>query len=277
MSVDGSGHGGQEVVLRLAEVTVWHWHADAGTLAPVVKSLSWTVSHGERWALLGPNGAGKTTLLGVAGAVSFPSSGRAEVLGRTLGKADVADLRLEIGHVDVRDADRFAAGLTVEEVVRTGATSTIGLFPERLTRSDLGGASELVAAFGLTHVAGRRLRDCSQGERARALVARALLGRPRLLLLDEPAAGVDLPGRETLLDALDRLAVDRPELAVVMTTHHLEELPAGTTHALLLRAGRVVAIGPVAEALTDESLSACFGLPLVVARDGGRWHVRLAP
>jgi len=243
---------------------------------PVLEDVSWQVRAGERWALLGANGAGKTTLLGIAGAVSFPSSGRAEVLGRALGGADVAQLRAEIGHVDARDAARFAPNLTVEEVVRTGATGTIGMFPDRLTQSDLERARDLLAAFGLGRLAGRRLRELSQGERARALIARVLVGRPRLLLLDEPAAGVDLPGREALLEALDRLARDLPGLALVLTTHHLEELPAGTSHALLLRAGRVVASGPVAETLTDESLSKCFGLPLVVTGDGRRWHARHA-
>ena len=274
MSVEGASTPGQDVALQLEEVSIWHWHAAAGVRIPLVADVSWTVRAGERWALLGPNGAGKTTLLGVAGAVAFPSSGRATVLGRTLGSTDLPRLREEIGHVDVRDVGRFAPALTVEEVIRTGATGTIGLFPDRLTQGDLERARDLIAAFGLARLAGRRLRDCSQGERARTLVARALLARPRLLLLDEPAAGVDLPGREALLTALDRLASDLPRLAVVMTTHHLEELPAETTHALLLRGGRALAAGPVDDVLGDEPLSACFGLPLAVGRDGGRWHAR---
>lgn len=255
---------------------MWHWHAAAGVRIPLVQDVDWTVRPGERWALLGPNGAGKTTLLGVAGAVSFPSGGRAEVLGRTLGRTDVASLRAEIGHVDVRDALRFSAGITVEEAVRTGATGTIGLFLDRMTQGDFERVRELIATFGLARLAQRRLKDCSQGERARTLVARALMARPRLLLLDEPAAGVDLPGREALLTALDRLSGELPELALVMTTHHLEELPAETTHALLLRDGRIVAAGAADETLTDELLSACFGLPLVAGRDGGRWHARRA-
>jgi iron complex transport system ATP-binding protein len=198
------------------------------------------------------------------------------ILGRTLGTTDVATLRAEIGHVDVRDAARFAPRLTVEEVVRTGATGTIGLFPERLTQVELERVRDLVALFGLGRLAARRLAECSQGERARALVARALVARPRLLLLDEPLAGVDLPGREALLDALERLATELPDLALVVTTHHLEELPARTTHALLLRAGRVHAAGRVEETLVADQLSTCFGLPLVVTRAGGRWHARRA-
>ncbi|MGL6278355.1 MAG: ABC transporter ATP-binding protein [Gaiella sp.] len=243
---------------------------------PILHEVDWTVRAGERWALLGANGAGKTTLLGAAGAVSFPSSGAVSVLGRPLGRADVHALRAEIGHVDVRDASRFAPRLTVEEVVRTGATGTIGLFPGRLTRGDLERAADLVALLGLGRLAARRLVDCSQGERARTLVARALVPRPRLLLLDEPLAGVDLPGREGLLEALDRLTAEHPELALVLTTHHLEELPTCTTHALLLREGRVLAAGPVDEALRPEQLTTCFGMPLAVERIAGRWAARRA-
>jgi iron complex transport system ATP-binding protein len=262
--------------VTLRGVAVWRWHAEAGVRVPIVEDVDWTVHSGERWALLGANGAGKTTLLSVAGAVTFPSRGRVSVLGRTLGATDVAALRAEIGHVDVRDAGRFAAQLTVEQVVRTGATGTIGLFSGRLTQAELERTRDLVALFGLGRLAGRRLADCSQGERARALVARALVARPRLLLLDEPLAGVDLPGREALLEALDRLALEIPELALVVTTHHLEELPARTTHALLLRGGHVLASGPVETTLTDELLSSCFGLRLTVTRSGGRWHARRA-
>ncbi len=257
-------------------MSVWRWHASAGVRVPILEDVDWTVRRGERWALLGANGAGKTTLLGVAGAVSFPSRGRVSILGRTLGTTDVPTLRAEIGHVDVRDAARFAPRLTVEEVVRTGATGTIGLFPGRLTQAELERSRDLVALFGLGRLAARRLADCSQGERARALVARALVARPRLLLLDEPLAGVDLPGREALLEALERLAGELPDLALVVTTHHLEELPARTTHALLLRAGRVQAAGRVEETLVADPLSACFGLPLTVTRAGGRWHARRA-
>jgi iron complex transport system ATP-binding protein len=262
--------------VELESVSLWYWHEDAGLRIPVLDDLSLTVGRGERWALLGPNGAGKTTLLGVIGARAFPSSGAATILGSRLGRVDVGRLREQIGHVDARDAHRFAPNLTVEEVVRTGATGTIGLFSGRLTQGDLERARDLVATFGLGRVARRGLRDCSQGERARTLIARALLGRPRLLLLDEPAAGVDLPGREVMLTTLDRAIQDEPTLTVVLTTHHLEELPSSITHGLLLRGGRAIACGPVADALTGPALSACFGLPLDVERSGGRWTARHA-
>jgi iron complex transport system ATP-binding protein len=261
-----------QAALRLADVGVWRWHAATGTRVQLLEGIHWTVQAGERWALLGPNGAGKTTLLTVAGAVEFPSRGEVEILGRTLGRTDVFRLREEIGFVDARAGRRFAPGLSVEEVVRTGATQTIGYFEERLSAADFDRAAELLGSFGLARLAGRRFADCSHGERTRALIARALVPRPRLLLLDEPGSGLDLPGREVLLAALDRLVTDDPELALVTTTHHLEELPATTTHALLLRDGAAVAAAAVAETLTDALLSRCFGLPVAVTRSNGRWH-----
>ncbi len=243
----------------------------------ILTEIHWEVRPGDRWALLGPNGAGKTTLLTVAAAVEFPSSGTVRILGRTLGETDVFRLREELGFVDARAGRRFAPMLSVQEVVRTGATQTIGYFAERLTRADLERADDLVALFGLASLARRRFADCSHGERSRCLIARALVLRPRLLLLDEPGAGLDLPGRETLLTALDRLAADDPALALVMTTHHLEELPATTSHALLLRGGTTVALGPASATLQAEVLSTCFGLPIAVARENGRWAATARP
>lgn len=271
ISVEAAAAGGQALALRLDGVSVWRWNAAAGVRVPILDTVGWDVRPGERWALLGPNGAGKTTLLTIAGAVEFPSRGSVEILGRRLGRTDVFRLREEIGFVDARAGHRFAPALTVEEVVHTGATQTIGSFEERLTRDDRERSAELLAALGLEAVAGRRFADCSHGERKRALIARALVPRPRLLLLDEPGAGLDLPGRETLLAALARLASSDAALAVVVTTHHLEELPASTTHALLLRDGRVLASGPVEQALTAELLSRCFGLPVALTRASGRW------
>ena len=159
----------------------------------------------------------------------------------------------------------------MRQVVRTGATGTIGYFEERLDAGARHRADDLLELLELDAIAGRRLGDCSHGERKRALIARALIAEPRLLLLDEPGAGLDLPGRETLLGALSRLADDRPEIAIVITTHHLEELPAATTHALLLRAGRTVATGPVDMTLTDAALERCLDLRVRVTRADGRW------
>ena len=271
MSVDATSPDGQAPTLRLAGVELWRWNALAGARVPILAPLDWEVRPGETWALLGPNGAGKTTLLTVAGAVEFPSRGSVELFGGRLGRGDVQRLRERIGHVDARAGERFAPGLTVEHVVQTGATRTIGYFPDRLSTIDRARAAHLVTTLGVSAIANRRFTDCSHGERTRALVARALVGRPRVLLLDEPGAGLDLPGRETLLAALDALAADEPGLAIVFTTHHLEELPASTTHALLLRDGHVLAAGPVSETLTDAALGACFDLPVRVTRSQGRW------
>jgi len=250
---------------------VWRWHQASGSRKPLLDDVAWTVRRGERWALLGRNGAGKTTLLTIAAAADFPSSGNVEILGETLGRTDAARLREQIGFVDGRDGDRFAPMLTVREVVRTGATGTIGYFEQRLGMMDIDRADTLIGTFGLGPLAERRFGDCSQGERKRALIARALVGMPRLLLLDEPGAGLDLPGREVLLGSLARLNEVDPELTMVVTTHHLEELHGSTTHALLLRDGHVLAAGPVEETLTDGLLTACFGIPIAAQRRGDRW------
>jgi len=257
---------------RLTGVSLWRWNERLRRRRPIIDDVSWSAAPGERWALLGPNGAGKTTLLTLLGAVEFPSSGTVEVLGETMGKTDVFRLREQIGFVDARLGSRFAPALTLEQVVLTGATGTIGLFAERIPAAARARASALLETFGVAAIAAQRFADCSHGERTRALVARALVPRPQLLLLDEPGTGLDLVGRETLLASLARLAVDEPELAVVITTHHLEELPVETTHALLLRDGAAVAAGAADEVLAAGPLSACFGLAVEVTRQRGRWQ-----
>lgn len=243
--------------------------------AVLLDGVSLTVRPGERWALLGPNGAGKTTLLSVAGATCHPTSGTAEVLGRALGRVDVRDLWPLVGHVHGRH--RPAGRATLRRVVLTGAHGTTAL-PLRWSPDDALTArvDRLMEALQVRALADRSWEVLSNGEQRRALVARALVPDPPLLLLDEPAAGLDLPGREALVDALDALARSEPERAGVLVTHHLEELPATTTHALLLRAGRTVTIGPVADVLTAEPLSEAFGLPLRVERHDGRWTARRA-
>ena len=239
-----------------------------------------TVHAGERWVLLGGNGAGKSTLLALLGARAFPSEGTVEVFGRRLGRVAVQALWPAIGQVH---SGHVPTGrLTARQVVLTGAygTGALPLPPVSPTAAATGvreRVARLCADVGLDAVADRPWTTLSAGERARALVARALVNDPPLLLLDEPAAGLDLPAREALVAALDGLAAERPERAQVLVTHHLEEVPASTTSALLLRHGRVLAAGSVQEVLRDAPLSACFGVPLRVRHEDGRWTARGVP
>jgi len=266
----------REHSFALDDVAVWRWDADAGERRPLLDAVDWRARRGELWALLGPNGAGKTTLLTLLGAVEFPSSGTVELLGERLGSTDVFRLRERIGFVDARLDRRFAPELTVEQVVRTGATGTIGLFEDRLAPEHREHAGQRLQTMGMAQLAGRRFGLCSHGERTRALIARALVARPELLLLDEPGSGLDFGGRETLLEAIGRLIDEQPDLTVVLATHHLEELPPATTHALLLRGGRIVAADAAEATLTGANLGACFGLDVRVARSAGRWHATAA-
>ncbi len=254
--------------LRLEAVEV----VVAGTSAPrrILGPIDLAVRAGERWALLGPNGSGKTTLLSVAGAWRHPSAGRAAVLGEALGRTDVRRLRARIGHVGHTVTERLRPGLVCLDAVLTGRASGLETWFEAITDDDRAEARAMLVEVGCAHVADRALSTCSQGERARVLLARARFGRRELLLFDEPAAGLDLPGREALLTAMEATAAADGTTSL-LATHHLEELPPSTTHAALLREGRFVASGPVGDVLTDASLSECFGLPISVARRAGRW------
>ncbi|HEU5034960.1 MAG TPA: ATP-binding cassette domain-containing protein [Mycobacteriales bacterium] len=252
-------------VLQLRAVNVWY---AAGP--HVLRDLDLDVGPGEHWALLGPNGAGKSTLLALAGAQRHPSSGTVDVLGERLGHVDLRTLRERIGTVDVRL--RMPTDLCVADYVLTGATQTVQPLFERYDEADRERAATLVQVFGLSEVADRSVGVCSQGERSRARVARALMPAPQLLLLDEPAVGLDLPGRSDLLQALERLPRDEPQLTSITVAHHLEELPATTTHVALLRDGRFVATGP-AELLHDaDALSQCFGRGVRAFAVDGRWY-----
>jgi iron complex transport system ATP-binding protein len=240
----------------------------------VLHQIDLVVGPGEHWALLGANGAGKSTLLALAGAQRFPSSGTVEVFGRRLGQVDVRELRRAIGSVDVRL--RLPGELTVEQYVETGSTQTVQPLgvPTPETRDRVG---RLVASVGLSSLSDRRIGVCSQGERARARLARALVPRPSLLLLDEPAAGLDLPGRADLLAAVEAAAVEDPALASITVAHHLEELPATTSHVALLRDGRVTAQGDVSLLRDPAALTECFGRPVRSLDVGGRWFATAVP
>jgi iron complex transport system ATP-binding protein len=241
---------------------------------PVLREIDWTVADGQRWAVLGPNGAGKTTLLEVASLYQFPSSGRVTVLGAVHGQTDVRSLRRRIGYSSAALARLLHPDLRVLEAVATGRTGVLDPYWAEPTEADMRLASTLLGRLGCGPLAGRPLGALSDGERQRVQIARALMASPDLLLLDEPAAGLDLGAREQLVHSLAELAGDARMRAIVLVTHHVEEIPPGFTHVLLLRRGRVLASGPIESTLSPKVLSACFGLPLAIEIRDGRWSAR---
>lgn len=256
------------MVLDLADVTV---RRGATT---ILDAVSWRVADGERWVVLGPNGAGKTTLLQIAAARMHPTSGTATVLDARLGAVDLFELRPRIGVASAALADRIPPHERVLDVVLTAAYGMTGRWRERYEALDHERARVLLEVFGVAGLADRTFGTLSEGERKRTQIARALMTDPELLLLDEPAAGLDLGGREELLGALTELARDPRSPVMVLVTHHVEEIPAGFTHGLLLHEGRVAASGPLADVVTAAHLSAAFGLSLDVEAHGDRWSAR---
>jgi iron complex transport system ATP-binding protein len=255
-------------VLQFVDVTI---RRGSKTL---LDKISWTVEEDERWAVLGPNGAGKTTLLQIAAAVMHPTDGEAYVFGERLGGVDVFELRPRIGLASASIEQRIPGGERVLDVVVSAGYSVLGRWREAYGRADMRRAAKLLNRLGVGPLGERSYGTLSQGERQRVLIARALMTDPELLLLDEPAAGMDLGGREDLLRRLTRFAADPDAAASVLVTHHVEELPPGISHVLLLREGRTVIAGPVRQVLTDEHLSTTFGLKLRVEKRGGRWYAR---
>ncbi|NED77668.1 ATP-binding cassette domain-containing protein [Streptomyces sp. SID9944] len=258
-------------VVSLQDVSVRRFTSDQ----VILDGVDWTVRPGEHWALLGANGAGKTTLLRLLGALMHPTTGSVEVLGGRLGRIDVRELRARIGHVT--SAQRVPQDLAAHTVVLTGHTGTVQPLWKMYDDEVRQRAHELLAELEIKELADRPYGVCSGGQRARILIARALMAEPALLLLDEPFNALDLPSREDLVEAMHRLAEGRPRLATVTVTHHLEELFPAVSHALLLRDGRILARGPVAEVLTGSWLTACFGRPIAVNRHEGRWWAYSAP
>ncbi|SCK61429.1 MULTISPECIES: ABC transporter ATP-binding protein [unclassified Streptomyces] len=240
---------------------------------PILREVSLNVRTGEHWALLGANGAGKSSLLGLLGALVHPTRGTVRVLGHELGRVDLRLLRSYVGHVDPRHA--LSSPLKVRDVVLTGLTNTVERVPRwsPTTEQELM-ADRLIGLLGLGERRAARWPTLSQGERGRTLIARALMPRPRLLLLDEPATGLDVAGREQLIERIETLGHTYPELSSVLVTHHLEELPPGTTHVMLLRDGSCLASGRVEEVLTSDQVSKCFDHPVRLTRAEGRWSVR---
>jgi iron complex transport system ATP-binding protein len=246
----------------------------------ILDRVSWTVREGERWVVLGRNGAGKTTLVQITAGRMHPSEGVAHVLGSRLGRVDVFELRQRVGIASAALADRIDHDERVLDVVLTAAYGMTGRWREQYEALDHERARALLDAFGVLRLADRRWGTLSEGERKRTQIARALMADPELLLLDEPAAGLDLGGREELVGALSELALHPSSPVLVLVTHHVEEIPPGFTHLLLLRDGAVDAAGPIDEVLTAEHLGRTFGLPLVVDqhvdRQGRRWSARAA-
>ena len=242
----------------------------------VLDGVSWSVGAHERWVLVGPNGAGKTSLLRIAALVQHPTEGSVTVLGNVLGRCDVRTVRESIAFSSPALAAALEPRMTAAEVVMTGRYAALAPWWHRYTDADRARALELLARFGCSELADHGFATLSAGEGQRVLLARTLVNDPGVILLDEPTAGLDLGGREQLVGDLASLARDPSAPPVALVTHHLEEIPPGFTHALALRAGRVVASGPIAEVVTTEVLSDCYGLPLVVDADGaGRYAARL--
>jgi iron complex transport system ATP-binding protein len=240
----------------------------------LLRDVDWTVRSDESWVVIGPNGAGKTTLLQIAAALLMPTEGTAEILGERLDQADLQDLRTRIGFASAAVADHVPPTEKVIDLVLTASYGILGRNAEDYDSFDVTRAVELLDALGCAYLIRRRFATLSEGERKRVQIARSLMPDPELLLLDEPAAGLDLGGREDLLRRISLLAADPQAPMIVLVTHHVEEVPEGFTHAMLLRKGTVLAAGPVLEVFTERNLSRCFGVPLQVERRAARWTAR---
>ena len=240
----------------------------------LISDINWEVDEADRWVVIGPNGAGKTTLLQVISAQIHPSSGVAGVLGEVLGTVDVFELRPRIGLTSAALAERIPRGERVHDVVVSASYAVLGRWREQYDELDHERADELLAQLRIDALADRTFGTLSEGERKRVQIARALMTDPELLLLDEPAAGLDLAGRETLVNTLGELAQDHYAPASVLVTHHVEEIPAGITHAMLLKDGKIVAAGPLRDTLTAENLTKTFDVELSLTEADGRWTAR---
>lgn len=252
-------------VLRLSDVTY------VRNQRPILDGVSWSVEDTERWVILGPNGAGKTTIMKLATANDYPSSGTVDVLDQRLGRVDVFELRTRIGLVSSAAANRIPASESVRDLVLTAAYSVEGRWNEHYDDLDVRQAERVLAEWDLGDLADRTFGTLSDGERKRAMIARAVMTDPELLLLDEPSSSLDLGARERLLQVLSSFASSPYSPAMVMVTHHVEEIPPGFTHALMLNNGKVTASGPIAETLTAANLEATFGMPFELTETNGRY------
>jgi iron complex transport system ATP-binding protein len=253
-------------VLKLRGVTVRR------ETSLLLRNVDWAAHEDERWIVIGPNGAGKTTLLQVAATLLYPTEGTVDILGERLGDVNVFDLRPRIGLTSAALAERVPSGEKVIDLVLTASYAILGRWKEEYESSDVTRAVELLDALGCAHLIRRRFSTLSEGERKRVQIARAMMPDPEILLLDEPAAGLDLGGREDLLRRLSTLANNPKAPMMVLVTHHVEEVPDGFTHAMLLRRGAVLTAGPIDEVFTAKNLSRCFGVPLEIERHENRWR-----
>ena len=240
----------------------------------VLRDVSWTVRRSEHWALIGPNGGGKSTIVRVAALALHPSVGTVRVLGELLGRIDIRPLRGRIGLSSSALVDQLRGSLSCEEIVRCGRFGALEPWWHTYDVSDSARAEALLAQLGLEGYGPRKFGTLSSGERQRALLARTLMPRPDLILLDEPTAGLDFGGREELVIALQRMAADPDAPPSVLVTHRVEDLPATTTHVAAVRDGRLLASGPIDDTLTDELMSDAFGLKVELARHSNRWSAR---
>jgi iron complex transport system ATP-binding protein len=261
------GPDGSNAALAFDNVELFERHAT------LVGPVTWRVEPGQRWVVIGPNGSGKTSLMRLAAATRLPSRGRVEILGDVVGRVPLATLRERIGYTSGELLRRFDQRRTALEVVTTARRAAMRWWHDAYSEDEVEHGRALLGQVGCRDHADRVLGELSDGERQRVLLARALMPDPQLLLLDEPTAGMDLGGRETFTRLLTDLVAARPHVTVVLVTHHVEEVPAGFTHALLLRDGRPVAAGELQRTLTSEQLSRCFALPLTLHETGGRYLV----
>nr|WP_236737582.1 ABC transporter ATP-binding protein [Mycobacteroides franklinii] len=242
----------------------------------LVGPVTWSVELDERWVVLGPNGAGKTSLLRIAAAMEHPTSGYAAILGERLGRVDVSELKARIGLSSAALAQRIPDNEVVRDLVVSAGYAVLGRWREEYEEMDTARAVDMLETLGAEHLSERTYGTLSEGERKRVLIARALMTDPELLLLDEPAAGLDLGGREELVARLGELAADPDAPAMVLVTHHVEEIPPGFSHALLLSEGGIIAQGLLADVMTSENLSHAFGQSIVVEMIDGRYFARRA-
>lgn len=243
----------------------------------ILVDANWQVEEDERWVVLGPNGSGKTTLMQIVAGRLHPTSGKAVILGKQLGRVDVFELRPRIGFSSAALADHIPGGERVRDVVMTAAYGVTGRWREDYEDLDTRRTDDLLAAFGVLHLQDRTFGTLSEGERKRTQIARALMTDPEILLLDEPGSGLDLGGREEVVAALSELAGDPLSPVLILVTHHVEEIPPGFTHCLLLEQGKIHSAGLIDDVLTSENVSAAFGMALQVQKQDGRWRAWAQP